>query len=99
VKVVFLPPVNSLFVNTALDACRCLFLNKCFYFHRHKVVVIKYVSQVGDSERAMGEYTQGIFMVGKNTIVIHNTREDSLLAAPLIYDLIVLAELCRRIKV
>jgi myo-inositol-1-phosphate synthase len=96
---VFLPPANSLLVNTALDARRCLFLNKFFYFHRHKVVVIKYVPQVGDSKRAMDEYTQEIFMGGKNTIVIHNTCEDSLLATPLIYDLIILAELCGRIKV
>ena len=65
----------------------------------HAVVVIKYVPQVGDSKRAMDEYTSDIFMGGTNTIVIHNTCEDSLLATPLIYDLIILAELCGRIKV
>jgi myo-inositol-1-phosphate synthase len=63
------------------------------------VVVIKYVPAVGDSKRAMDEYTSEIFMGGKNTIVIHNTCEDSLLATPLIYDLIILAELCQRITV
>jgi len=67
--------------------------------HPDHVVVIKYVPQVGDSKRAMDEYTSDIFMGGTNTIVIHNTCEDSLLATPLIYDLIILAELCGRIKV
>ena len=62
-------------------------------------VVIKYVPYVGDSKRAMDEYTSEIFMGGKNTIVMHNTCEDSLLAAPIIIDLVILAELCERIKV
>jgi hypothetical protein len=35
---------------------------------------------------------------GKNTLVIHNTCEDSLLAAPLILDLVLLAELIQRIE-
>lgn len=61
-------------------------------------VVIKYVPHVGDSKRAMDEYTSEIMMSGTNTIVIHNTCEDSLLASPLIIDLIVLAELCERIQ-
>ncbi|KAL7580580.1 hypothetical protein ACA910_003701 [Epithemia clementina (nom. ined.)] len=67
--------------------------------HPDHVVVIKYVPTVGDSKRAMDEYTSEIFMGGKNTIVVHNMCEDSLLATPLIYDLIILAELCERIKV
>ena len=62
-------------------------------------VVIKYVPYVGDSKRAMDEYTSEIFMGGHNTIVMHNTCEDSLLAAPLILDLIILAELFERIEV
>ena len=61
------------------------------------VVVIKYVPYVGDSKRAMDEYTSEIFLGGKNTIVMHNTCEDSLLATPLIYDLVILAELCQRV--
>lgn len=61
------------------------------------VVVIKYVPHVADSKRAMDEYTSEIFMGGTNTIVMHNTCEDSLLATPLIYDLVILAELCSRI--
>ena len=44
-------------------------------------VVIKYVPYVGDSKRAMDEYTSEIFMNGTNTIVLHNTCEVSALAA------------------
>ncbi|XP_073992466.1 inositol-3-phosphate synthase isoform X2 [Rhodnius prolixus] len=61
------------------------------------VVVIKYVPYVGDSKRAMDEYTSEILMGGLNTIVVHNTCEDSLLAVPVILDLVILAELCSRI--
>jgi len=66
--------------------------------HPDHEVVIKYVPYVADSKRAMDEYTSEIFMGGRNTIVMHNTCEDSLLATPLIYDLVILAELCQRIK-
>jgi len=66
--------------------------------HPDHVVVIKYVPTVGDSKRAMDEYTSEIFMGGRNTLVIHNTCEDSLLASPIILDLIVLTELCERIS-
>jgi myo-inositol-1-phosphate synthase len=65
--------------------------------HPDHVVVIKYVPYVADSKRAMDEYTSEIFLGGKNTIVMHNTCEDSLLATPLIYDLIILGDLCERI--
>ncbi|GFT29194.1 inositol-3-phosphate synthase 1-A [Nephila pilipes] len=61
-------------------------------------VVIKYVPYVKDSKRALDEYTSEIMMNGKNTIVVHNTCEDSLLAAPIILDLIILTELCQRIS-
>merc|ERR1712086_799827 len=63
------------------------------------VVVIKYVPYVSDSKRAMDEYTSEIFMGGTNTIVMHNTCEDSLLAAPLILDMCLIAELSTRIKI
>mmetsp|Transcript_41751 Transcript_41751/g.46606 ORF Transcript_41751/g.46606 Transcript_41751/m.46606 type:complete len:531 (-) Transcript_41751:313-1905(-) len=66
--------------------------------HPDHVVVIKHVPYVGDSKRALDEYTSEIFMGGKNTISMHNTCEDSLLATPLIYDLVILAELCDRIS-
>merc|ERR1719384_838103 len=65
--------------------------------HPDHVVVIKYVPFVGDSKRAMDEYTSSIFMNGKNTIAMHNTCEDSLLAAPIIVDLVILTELMERV--
>jgi len=61
-------------------------------------VVIKYVPFVGDSKRAMDEYTSEIMMGGHNTIVLHNTCEDSLLASPIILDLVILCEICQRIN-
>lgn len=66
--------------------------------HPDHVVVIKYVPYVADSKRAMDEYTSEIFMGGRNTIVMHNTCEDSLLAAPIVLDLVILAELLTRIQ-
>ncbi|KAA8581999.1 hypothetical protein FQN60_008739 [Etheostoma spectabile] len=62
-------------------------------------VVIKYVPYVGDSKRAMDEYTSEIMMGGTNTIALHNTCEDSLLASPIILDLVILTELCQRVTV
>jgi len=67
--------------------------------HPDHTIVIKYVPYVGDSKRALDEYTSEIFMGGKNTISMHNTCEDSLLATPLIIDLLVLCEMCERISV
>jgi len=52
---------------------------------------------IGDSKRAMDEYTSEIMMGGHNTLVIHNTCEDSLLASPIILDLVILTEICQRI--
>jgi len=66
--------------------------------HPDHIVVIKYQPYVADSKRAMDEYTSEIFMGGKNTIVMHNTCEDSLLAAPIILDLCLLTELVTRIQ-
>ena len=66
--------------------------------HPDHVVVIKYVPYVADSKRAMDEYTSEIFMGGHNTIVMHNTCEDSLLATPLILDLVILADMTSRIE-
>lgn len=67
--------------------------------HPDHTIVIKYVPYVGDSKRAMDEYTSEIFLGGHNTLIIHNTCEDSLLAAPVILDLVILAELMMRIEV
>ncbi|KAM5238270.1 inositol-3-phosphate synthase 1 [Ctenodactylus gundi] len=61
-------------------------------------VVIKYVPYVGDSKRALDEYTSELMLGGVNTLVLHNTCEDSLLAAPIMLDLALLTELCQRIS-
>eukprot|EP01047_Picozoa_sp_COSAG01_P035580 COSAG01_NODE_2740_length_7158_cov_3.142371_9_plen_105_part_00 len=64
--------------------------------HPDHCVVIKYVPYVGDSKRAMDEYSSEIMMGGSNTITMSNICEDSLLATPLILDLVILAELSTR---
>jgi myo-inositol-1-phosphate synthase len=46
----------------------------------------------------MDEYTSEILLHGTNTLVVHNTCEDSLLAAPLMLDLVLLADLMTRIS-
>jgi myo-inositol-1-phosphate synthase len=77
--------------------------NKVLYPEENKhidhEVVIKYVPFVGDSKRAMDEYTSEIFMNGRNTIASYNVCEDSLLAVPLMYDMIVLGELFSRMNI
>ena len=62
-------------------------------------VIIKYVPFVGDSKRALDEYSSQIFLNGTNTISSYNVCEDSLLAVPLMYDMIVLAELFSRMEI
>ena len=62
-------------------------------------VVIKYIPFVGDSKRALDEYSSKIFMDGVNTISSYNICEDSLLAAPIMIDMIVLGELLTRMKI
>jgi myo-inositol-1-phosphate synthase len=66
--------------------------------HPDHVVVIKYVPTVADSKRALDEYVSEIFMGGRNTISLYNTCEDSLLASPLIIDLVLLTEVFTRIE-
>ena len=61
-------------------------------------LLLKYVPYVGNGNRAMDEYTSEIFMGGQSTIVLHNTCDDSLLASPIILDLVLLAELSTRIQ-
>lgn len=62
-------------------------------------VVIKYVPAVGDSKRALDEYYSQLFLDGRHTLSLHNTCEDSLLAAPLMLDIVLFAELLSRIRV
>lgn len=64
--------------------------------HPDHCVVIKYVPYVGDSKRAMDEYSSEIMMGGTNTVTMSNICEDSLLASPLILDLVIMAELATR---
>ncbi|KAK4122390.1 Myo-inositol-1-phosphate synthase [Parathielavia appendiculata] len=66
--------------------------------HPDHIVVIKYVPAVGDSKRALDEYYGEIFLGGHQTISITNVCEDSLLASPLIIDLVVIAELMTRVQ-
>ncbi|SBT36443.1 myo-inositol 1-phosphate synthase [Plasmodium ovale wallikeri] len=60
-------------------------------------IVIKYVPYVGDDKKAIDEYISEIFMNGKNTISIYNVCQDSLLASPILIDLILLVELAQRV--
>lgn len=66
--------------------------------HPDHTVVIKYMPAVGDNKRALDEYYAEIFMGGHQTISLFNICEDSLLASPLIIDLVVLAEMMTRIS-
>lgn len=84
-------------LNTVARLCECRYDLESGE-HPDHTVVIKYVPYVRDSKRALDEYTSEIFLGGHNTISMHNTCEDSLLAAPLIIDLVVLAELSERIR-
>lgn len=62
-------------------------------------VVIKYIPFVGDSKRALDEYSSKIFMDGINTISTYNICEDSLLAVPIMIDMLVLGELFTRMSI
>lgn len=61
-------------------------------------VVIKYIPAVGDSKRAIDEYTSDIFMGGKQTISVYNVCEDSLLATPVMLDLILVTDYMMRFR-
>ncbi|KAK7755762.1 Myo-inositol-1-phosphate synthase [Diatrype stigma] len=66
--------------------------------HPDHTVVIKYLPAVGDNKRALDEYYAEIFLGGHQTISIFNVCEDSLLASPLIIDLVLVAEMMTRIQ-
>lgn len=65
--------------------------------HPDHTVVIKYMPAVGDDKRALDEYYAEIFMGGHQTISLFNVCEDSLLASPLIIDLVLVTEMMTRI--
>lgn len=66
--------------------------------HPDHCVVIKYMPAVADNKRALDEYYAEIFMGGHQTISLFNICEDSLLASPLIIDLVLIAEMMTRIQ-
>ncbi|CAI6100239.1 unnamed protein product [Clonostachys chloroleuca] len=66
--------------------------------HPDHCVVIKYMPAVADNKRALDEYYAEIFLGGHQTISLFNICEDSLLASPLIIDLVVIAEMMTRIQ-
>ncbi|QDS77114.1 Inositol-3-phosphate synthase [Venturia effusa] len=66
--------------------------------HPDHCVVIKYMPAVGDDKRALDEYCAEIFLGGHQTISIFNVCEDSLLASPLIIDLVLVTEMMTRIQ-
>ncbi|KAI0554498.1 myo-inositol-phosphate synthase [Xylaria curta] len=66
--------------------------------HPDHTVVIKYMPAVGDNKRALDEYYAEIFLGGHQTISIFNVCEDSLLASPLIIDLVLVTEIMTRIR-
>eukprot|EP00183_Erythrolobus_madagascarensis_P000042 CAMPEP_0185848730 /NCGR_PEP_ID=MMETSP1354-20130828/3496_1 /TAXON_ID=708628 /ORGANISM="Erythrolobus madagascarensis, Strain CCMP3276" /LENGTH=562 /DNA_ID=CAMNT_0028549163 /DNA_START=12 /DNA_END=1703 /DNA_ORIENTATION=- len=62
------------------------------------VVVVKYVPFLGDSKRDVSEYTSEAFLNSHYTTIMHNSALDSILCAPLIVDLAILAELFDRVR-
>lgn len=61
-------------------------------------IVIKYLPAVGDGKVAMDDYYSELTLGGRNRIMVSNICEDSLLATPILMDLVLLAELMTRIK-
>ncbi|SMN22313.1 similar to Saccharomyces cerevisiae YJL153C INO1 Inositol-3-phosphate synthase, involved in synthesis of inositol phosphates and inositol-containing phospholipids [Maudiozyma saulgeensis] len=61
-------------------------------------IVIKYMKAVGDSKVAMDEYYSELMLGGHNRISVHNVCEDSLLATPLIIDLVIMTEFFSRLS-
>ena len=66
--------------------------------HPDHCVVIKYMPAVGDDKRALDEYYAEIFLDGHQTISMFNVCEDSLLASPLIIDLVLVTEMMTRVQ-
>lgn len=66
--------------------------------HIDHCVVIKYVPNAGDTKKAIDEYSSNIFMNGTHILESYNMCEDSLLAVPLMIDLVILTEMFERIE-
>jgi myo-inositol-1-phosphate synthase len=65
--------------------------------HIDHAVIIKYIPHVGDDKRAIDEYVSEIFLGGESIIEVYNMCQDSLLAVPVMLDLVILDELYSRI--
>jgi myo-inositol-1-phosphate synthase len=61
-------------------------------------VVIKYLKAVGDTKIAMDDYYSELMLGGSNRLSVTNICEDSLLATPLIIDLVIVAEFLSRVS-
>ncbi|EHH25790.1 hypothetical protein EGK_15624, partial [Macaca mulatta] len=57
-------------------------------------VVIKYMPYAGDPKRALDESTLELILGATNTLLLHDTCENLLLAAPVMLDLALLTEPC-----
>ena len=60
------------------------------------LVDIRYIKSVGDSKRAIDEYYSELMLDGRNTLSINNICEDSLLAVPILLDIILFTDLFSR---
>ena len=88
---------KSSVVDDMVEANHVLY-NKQKREHPDHCVVIKHMPAVGDNKRALDEYYGEIFLGGHQTISMFNVCEDSLLASPLIIDLVLIAEMMTRIQ-
>jgi myo-inositol-1-phosphate synthase len=63
----------------------------------HKIV-IEYVPSAKDDKKAIDEYISSIFMGGQQVMSTYNICPDSLLAVPIMFDLIIFSEWLDRIE-
>ncbi|VEU20038.1 DEKNAAC100499 [Brettanomyces naardenensis] len=87
---------KSSVVDDAIDSNEILY-NKKKNERINHCIVIKYLHAVGDDKVAMDEYYSELMLGGHNRISVHNVCEDSLLATPIILDLLVMTEFLSRV--
>ena len=87
---------KSSVVDDAIDSNKYLY-NKDVGSKIDHCIVIKYIPAVGDDKVAMDEYYSELMLGGHNKVSIHNVCEDSLLAAPIILDLLIMTEFLSRV--
>lgn len=87
---------KSSVVNDVIDSNQILYNEEAGPGVNH-CIVIKYMQAVGDDKVAMDEYYSELMLGGHNRIAVHNVCEDSLLAAPIILDLLVMTEFLSRV--